>query len=89
MKMHTFCAPNLYSGIDDQSWFSKLLLFLNWWNQQLKPWFIILFKKLYSNLVGQIHKRGREYENQFHRLFKSLERRYEAWIHFTEENYLS
>jgi deoxyadenosine/deoxycytidine kinase len=36
---------------------------LNWWNQQLKPWFINLFKKLYPNLVGQIHKRGREYES--------------------------
>jgi hypothetical protein len=26
---------------------------LNWWNQQLKPWFINLFKKLYPNLVDK------------------------------------
>jgi hypothetical protein len=36
---------SLFYGIDDQSLnYSSLL---NWWNQQLKPWFINLFKKLF------------------------------------------
>jgi deoxyadenosine/deoxycytidine kinase len=34
----------------------------------------LLFKKLIPNLVGQIHKRGREYESTISSLFKSFER---------------
>jgi deoxyadenosine/deoxycytidine kinase len=38
------------------------------------PDLLIYLRSSIPNLVGQIHKRGREYEPQFHRLFKSFER---------------
>jgi hypothetical protein len=49
--------PIFYSmGLMTNRDFQNYSSLLNWWNQQLKPWFI---KFHFFPLVGQIHKRGR------------------------------
>jgi deoxyadenosine/deoxycytidine kinase len=45
------------------------------------PDLLIYLRSSIPNLVGQIHKRGREYENSSIDYLSRLNERYEAWIH--------
>jgi deoxyadenosine/deoxycytidine kinase len=54
------------------------------------PDLLIYLRSSIPNLVGQIHKRGREYESTISIDYLSrLNERYEAWTLTTEEKYLS
>ncbi|MGB6152297.1 MAG: deoxynucleoside kinase, partial [Pricia sp.] len=53
------------------------------------PDLLIYLRSSIPNLVGQIHKRGREYENSISIDYLSrLNERYEAWIHNYEKGNL-
>ena len=53
------------------------------------PDLLIYLRSSIPNLVGQIHKRGREYENSISIDYLSrLNERYEAWIHLYEKGKL-
>ena len=53
------------------------------------PDLLIYLRSSIPNLVGQIHKRGREYENSISIEYLSrLNERYEAWIHKYEKGNL-
>ncbi|HDZ14735.1 hypothetical protein LCGC14_1557830 [marine sediment metagenome] len=53
------------------------------------PDLLIYLRSSIPNLVGQIHKRGREYENSISIEYLSrLNERYEAWIHNYEKGNL-
>ncbi|WP_373518515.1 deoxynucleoside kinase [Pricia sp.] len=53
------------------------------------PDLLIYLRSSIPNLVGQIHKRGREYENSISIDYLSrLNERYEAWVHHYEKGNL-
>jgi deoxyadenosine/deoxycytidine kinase len=53
------------------------------------PDLLIYLRSSIPNLVSQIHKRGREYENSISIEYLSrLNERYEAWIHSYEKGEL-
>jgi deoxyadenosine/deoxycytidine kinase len=53
------------------------------------PDLLIYLRSSIPNLVGQIHKRGREYESTIYYLSR-LNERYEAWVHtYDRGKYLS
>jgi deoxyadenosine/deoxycytidine kinase len=89
MKMHIFFALIFTQWAWWLIEIFKTTLFFELMGQQLKL-LIYLSTNSIPNLVGQIHKRGTRIRKlNLYWLFKSIEWRYEAWIHVvTVENYL-
>ena len=80
---HIF-APNLYSmGLMTHRDFQNYSTLFELMESFVKaPDLLIYLRSSIPNLVGQIHKRGREYETSISIDYLSrLNERYEAWIH--------
>ncbi|MBJ34441.1 MAG: deoxynucleoside kinase [Flavobacteriaceae bacterium] len=80
---HIF-APNLHSmGLMTHRDFNNYLAVFELMESLVKgPDLMIYLRSSISNLVSQIHKRGRDYENTISIEYLSrLNERYEAWIH--------
>jgi deoxyadenosine/deoxycytidine kinase len=79
---HIF-APNLYSmGLMTNRDFQNYSSLFELMESTVKaPDLLIYLRSSIPNLVGQIHKRGREYENSISIEYLSrLNERYEAWV---------
>ena len=77
-------APNLYAmGLMTNRDFQNYSTLFELMESTVKaPDLLIYLRSSIPNLVGQIHKRGREYENSISIDYLSrLNERYEAWIH--------
>ena len=77
-------APNLYAmGLMTNRDFQNYATLFELMESTVKaPDLLIYLRSSIPNLVGQIHKRGREYENSISIDYLSrLNERYEAWIH--------
>ena len=80
---HIF-APNLHAmGLMTHRDFSNYTAVFELMESLVKgPDLMIYLRSSISNLVSQIHKRGREYENSISIEYLSrLNERYEAWVH--------
>ena len=80
---HIF-APNLHSmGLMTHRDFINYLAVFELLEALVKgPDLMIYLRSSISNLVSQIHKRGRDYENTISIEYLSrLNERYEAWVH--------
>jgi len=80
---HIF-APNLHSmGLMTNRDFENYKSLFDLMESLVKgPDLLIYLRSSIPNLVGQIHKRGREYENTISIEYLSrLNERYEAWVH--------
>lgn len=80
---HIF-APNLHSmGLMTNRDFENYRALFDLMESLVQgPDLLIYLRSSIPNLVGQIHKRGREYENSISIEYLSrLNERYEAWIH--------
>ena len=76
-------APNLYSmGLMTSRDFENYTSLFELMESLVKaPDLLIYLRSSIPNLVGQIHKRGREYENSISIEYLSrLNERYEAWV---------
>jgi deoxyadenosine/deoxycytidine kinase len=77
-------APNLHSmGLLSQRDFDNYSSLFDLMEQLVSPPDLLIYlRSSISNLVSQIHKRGRDYENTISIDYLSrLNERYEAWIH--------
>lgn len=77
-------APNLHSmGLLSQRDFDNYSSLFDLMEQLVAPPDLLIYlRSSISNLVSQIHKRGRDYENTISIDYLSrLNERYEAWIH--------
>jgi deoxyadenosine/deoxycytidine kinase len=80
---HIF-APNLYAmGLMTNRDFENYSSLFELMESLVKPPDLLIYlRSSIPNLVGQIHKRGREYENTISIDYLSrLNERYEAWVH--------
>ena len=83
MKMPLFLAPNLHAMglMTNRDYENYRSLFDLMESVTESPDLLIYLRSSIPNLVGQIHKRGREYENSISIDYLSrLNERYEAWI---------
>jgi hypothetical protein len=77
-------APNLHSmGLLSQRDFDNYSSLFDLMEQLVSPPDLLIYlRSSISNLVSQIHKRGRDYENTISIDYLSrLNERYEAWVH--------
>ena len=84
-------APNLHAmGLMTNRDYKNYRSLFNLMEETVKsPDLLIYLRSSIPNLVSQIHKRGREYENSISIEYLSrLNERYEAWIHSYEKGEL-